>query len=915
MPDNAVANLRNAESNALSRSEPSYGSTSDGGFYTGSGRNTTKKKKFSIKGRTAGAIISITLLLGGGAAFLGSSNSLIVPAIEALVTESTDTQYSSSSARSAHLFNYYLKGDNPTHSTWTGAKKYNHISNSFEQKLAKQGITIEGKGANKTLNFTDKNGVTKAISAGDFNTAYVDNADFREAFTTAKRGRVATFFDDIADRIYQKLGLSRNLFNKFQATNDTEVNTKNYKDTLSPKFDGDSTSISTGYQKYETNDEGEIIYDIDADGNEVPRVSADSSTSSATTSTDSVEVRNKKATDMLSQISATVGQVGTWACTIARVGNMISVTVAANEIYQSINYFMGLAENISKTKAGYGDQSAIHEVLNFLSTPDTTTTQNLNGKLDISTPNTTGKAGELIQTGTPLESNGLQMMLAGAPALTSTTTTFSIDRIANAIPGGALFGSAAATAACAGYDIVDSIVSIGVQIASGGLSKIASGLFKKVVLGMATQAAAGAFFSFLVPTIAQSFFSNAFETATGVPAGELFARGASASNTRLGRSGSGQSLSSADAALAYNQVTNQVLALDAEIDRKNLSPFDISNKNTFFGSITYSLLPTLTSSGVTSLSSLLRSTSSSLSSLLGKAHAAGENSSYMTTFGDCPTLEGIGAKGDIYCNPITSTDVHTIDLPPDNANYTQVISDAIEDCDEEGNGCKIKKTSDLAKYVAFCDNRDSPFGVVDQNILGGLQQPEGAAEVAVNVLSQVPIIGDVINILDSVTSFLHLDWATGKKCGNTSENADWWEEKGQYYQRYVEDQRLLENMGAYEDSKNPVTAFIEEYDAAHPINDYTDYIARISGLTRENAEIALAFIEYYNFIDQYDPTVRIAMTGHTSEIPDSATVIAEITSGQLNFSRNSNHPTPEPVIIADKHYIAYADLRNRSYAA
>ena len=227
---------------------------------------------------------------------------------------------------------------------------------------------------------------------------------------------------------------------------------------------------------------------------------------------------------------------------------------------------------------------------------------------------------------------------------------------------------------CALTQIAESALSMAVTIGTGGLAKIVGSFFVATVVNVGIATAVNAAVGFLVPTIAQALFTNVFETATGIPAGELFTKGASAANTRVGRSGSGQSLSSKSVATAFNQATNTVLAMDAEIDRKNLSPFDVTNKNTFLGSIAYSLAPSLATTKLTSITSLMRTASTALASIGGRASAEGENSSYMTTFGDCPALEEIGAVGDIYCNPVTTTDLSTIELDPDDSTYGAVLT-------------------------------------------------------------------------------------------------------------------------------------------------------------------------------------------------------------------------------------------------
>lgn len=913
----AVATLKNAELGAI------RGVRS---FYTGSGKSSEDKQpvKTSGKLKRRGAVITILLLFFGGAAFLASSNSLIIGAINNRFAEVTDVQHASAQARSMRLFNYYLNNTGATAKTWTGARRYTHMSKSFQDRLAKQGITIEGSGSNKTLTYTrtTPSGGTMVVSnitANDFNKVYHENVYFRDAYNNARYNRAGLYYDDAASKVFSKLGVTRNLFKDYKQTNDAETNRTNYNDTMSKKFNGDTTSLKTsGYIEKEIKDEdGNVI------GTEPEKVT--SNTDASTNGAD-MDTAKRNASEMLKEIGegttskmSVAGSTISTACMLLRIGNMISITVAANEIYQSINYFTGMTENVSKTIAGYGSSSAINEVLNFLSTSDTTEIVDLdNVQVSGSGDNISATSGTLTQTGSPLQSNGMQMVLANSQGNPQTTKNYSLERISNSV-GTALVSQGATMAACAAADIGASILSIGVELMSGGLTKIASGIAGRVLIGTLLAGSVTAFFSFLVPTIAESLFTNAFETATGIPAGEMFAKGAYASNSRLGRQGSGQSISSKSAALAYNSTNNQILALDAEVDRANLSPFDISNPNTFFGSIAYSLLPTTTSSNVSSISSLMKSTASSLSSLMSSVNASGENSSYTTTFGDCPNLESIGVVGDIYCNPIITTDVSTIDLDPTDETYQEVIHDAMvkDSCDDEGNGCKIDGNSELARYITFCDGRDSPFGVADQNILSELNPLSGASTTLYNALQALPFVGDLMTLAESSYDLKNLDWATGEKCGNTEQNREWWEAKGKYYQRYIEDTRLLENMGAFESdtqsasSQNPVTTYEEAYEAAHPTdNSYVGYLSRISGLTPENTETMLAYIDYFQYLNEYDPSSRIALATNSALQDNGYAALAHFEQSSLKFTEST-----APLIALAPKYITYADVRNRTQTA
>ena len=73
------------------------------------------------------------------------------------------------------------------------------------------------------------------------------------------------------------------------------------------------------------------------------------------------------------------------------------------------------------------------------------------------------------------------------------------------------------------------------------------------------------------------------------------------------------------------------------------------------------------------------------------------------------------------------------------------------------------------------------------------------------------------------------------------------------YQRFTEDQRLLENMGLIE--KSSVTAYLEEYYEKHPLdNSYEGILARRSGLTKEQVVAYLDKLDYLAKVVDYDPT-------------------------------------------------------------
>lgn len=934
--ESATQSLRNAENDALSQRERSYVSnTKNDSLYTGAGRNSDEKNKPKGKFlRGKGALITILMFLTGGGIFLSSSHSLLAPAMSTLFTNKTQTNYSSWTLRSRYITSYMMKHNSGGAVTtgFTGKAKYTRIPNRLKARLATYNIEVEGTGSNTRMSWTHttSTGGTETISNIDADTflkMYNENVEFREDYTNARYGRAATFFDNVADKIYKKLGISRNLQRNYVQTGNAEVDADNYDKTLRPKFDGDDTNLSV----HASEDWDEEVTIKKPDGTtETDTIHHEShpggDSNGKTSSTTEIEAQ-QSAKGMIGTIADNVGRIGTATCTILKVGSMIGTAAAAMEMYQSINYFMAQMEGISKMKAGYGSESGINSLLNFMTTPETVDVQDYSPTLfefpflsnlsnDEEPPAQEAKMTQ--ETGAPVEASGIQNLLANAPVGNS-TQNYSLERIIKSLGGSAVFGAGTAMT-CAGVRLINSIVSIAVTLSPAGLVALAgnflTGVFKQTLLTVSM----GAFFSFLVPTLANIFFRNVMDTAVGIPGGQFLARGAAAANMSSARRGSAQTPSGEQAILAANKVNNEVLAMEAEQDRHRLSPFDTSNPNTFFGSIAYSLLPTFTSSKITGLSSFLRSTSTSLSSLMSGVSAEGEGSTYTTTFGECPLLDEIGAKGDMYCNPIVTSDMSTemINLDPDDSTYNHVLTEFENDdgiknltCNEDGN-CKINEESNLAKFISYCDNRNSPSGVVDQNILNDLGYSSDFF-----ILNNVPIIGDVIDGIDAANELLgdNVKWANDTRCSNTEKNSDFWNSEGKYYQVYINDQRILEQMGAYEGSTNPVIAYEEAYAESHPVEDsYIGYLSQISGLTMENTETVLAFVAYYTYIDNYDPTLRVAIEDMTLKLA-SEEVVATAEDERLLLEDDDIVDNPLETNTTSYKYVVYADIRNRNYAA
>lgn len=903
---NSVANSRNllrrSENASLSKQGQKFNSDSNPTWSnktSGKAAPTSTKQKITFSKKHKVATFIIITLLGLGGFLIGSSNALLPPALNALYTSNTNSAYAGYTTHSVKLQSYMIRNLNEATTNRIWLNRYRHMSNSFRNRLAQNNIEVDGTGRNAKLKWTqvDADGVTHTmdIGANDFKRVYLENPDFRDAYSTAKRSRIVTFFDNVANRVYSKLGLSRNGLKNYRSTGNAETDAENFRNHMSSQYDNETSSIRN---------RGKVeIDDVDSEGKpiKIEEMRNEGIANSNTSDADPTI----KAKGYISDVSQKAAAGANGICALLKIGNAISLTASAMETANSIKAFMNIMENVSKMMAGEGDGTAINAAMNFFVTPETTeVTQYTAGvNLENFDPNNIdGYSGgdstiaTKTVTGAPIEAQGAQLVMSGSP-VNSEVSNYSLERTSSAITR-ALRINTATIQACNVVQAGSAIISLVTTISTLGVSTIVDfGI--NIIANVGINAAASAILGFLVPTIAKLLFTNVFESVTGVSMGELFTMGAAASNFRIGRSGSGQVAASKEEVIKYNQTVKQVAALDAEVDRLNLSPFDASSPNTFLGSIAYSLLPLTTSRTATSIGTLMRTTSKSLASITGIARADDASDGYMTTFGNdlgsCPSLDSQGIACDIYGNPIPIS--VNLEIEPDDPGYVEFLN---ENLNPDGS---IKENETLAKFIVSNVERESPLGVIDTNILANF-------EVGNDLTNSIPIVDDVVDIWNAAQDAVNLGWATGENTYYTSDN-DLAEDIA-YASTFVQDQRILDQM-ADDSYENPVTAFLDKYEAEHPLdNSFSGYIARITGLPKETAETVIAMAEYYQFLDSYNVDTRIAMDSETTKLKSGDTVVAEISGERFNFDESSKYSEDLTLISQN---IIYADVRNRSYAA
>lgn len=831
--DRAIDKLKDIERSRLNDFSSNFRNSVSGRRERSSRRGRNEKQTIPQKGkfkkRFAPITIITALLLGGGGLFY-ASQSILGPHLSSLYTEATDLQFTSYNSRNSRIFKYLINGGDQIKIS-NFSQKYTTFTPYMKSRLRKNGIEVgkidadgnfkasKGLSTSKTvLKYNDE-----IIDAASFQNKFASDANFREAYYKAKRGRVAGFFDDSADYYYKKKGATRDIFNDYKSTGDNDTDTQNFKDTVSDRVTGTDGNINT-VSRHVDEETGEETVGKNGEDVETKNISGDTP--------------EAKARSMVNSIAGKITNVGVPVCSALRIANMAAVTVSAYTIYQSIAYFLSLMEPISKMMAGEGDASAVNETLNFLTGETTSQVQYVDSDGTTSTKDVTGS---------PLQSSGAKLILGSTPSESKETAPYSIKNVTRAATTIAI-STGTTNVVCDGVQAASAVMSLVANAVPGGtLASFVVSAVASTVGGIALTGIIATIVNAFIPYVAKIFATHIFETYTGVPAGELFSQGAANANFRLSTQGSAYMPASEDYIKRQNNETALALAQEAEIDRLHRSPFDITSKNTFLGSLLSKFaFMSYTNNAFGQLSNFANVFRNSLS-VINPATSAYDNTNiYTSNYSECTNaLEDTVC--DIYDGEIVGMDYSTIDLQPDDPTYVSVIEPNLND---DGS---IKEDSELAKFISVCTERESPWGVLDANIMNSLQTDFGT------IGNSAFLINDAVDIINAAEDVVNQDWGTGKNCQMGSTNPRW-DSEMKYYQRYVEDMRILGTMTNEEDS-NPVLAYQKAYDEKHPLDtSFEGTLARISGQTKDDIAFLLEFARYSDQIAKYDSSTRYAFS-------------------------------------------------------
>lgn len=740
-------------------------------------------------------------------------------------------------------------------------------------------------------------------------------------------GKNAGWFDSMADAMFKRI-----IGDDARKQTDIEDPTKEKVDDLllknkSSGIDNSELKVSDGEAEDENGNKILNNNEIDADKplGESGKTYGEIAEGDGSLRTDNPSP--EKVSQGLSARALKIAMVGsTVGCAFLRSIGSISSAVGATVNINLRSYASKYLEIADKIKSGKADE-VVHEATN-----------NWNKEVETEAFDIDGES--VTTTGSVTESPGYNASFSGAGNINENSpgALFSnreyANRVAlNIISGGksglseiaasllsagdevTLFKACNVIQGVAGaIDGITDLVSIFTLGIVGGLEEIVTGALKGAALagslGLITTVV-----SIITPTITSWFGSRLPNALLGLNGGYSIFGGAHSLLDAMLQMSTGRYASDDNAVELYG-LTKDVEKEWAAYERATLSPFDLTSKYTFFGSIYNSMIPAINKANggmiVSAVSSAATLTKSSAISLINPSvSAANDKNDFVISLAgkdNCSSLKSVGVAGDFGCNKYSGAYVEELTTMDPDTNYDNMVKyQSFDGVDSYGNP-KIRNGSDYAKFIIACVTSDVQPGTMNALVEGYI---EGIQKNIVGIAGDGPIANGLVNFglnftpfegfLDALSAKEQLEnykWNSGYACTGNTDDPEL-NEKIKNFSMYNLTQRAANDMDISE--TNSTALFLEEYYKENPI-DYSieGQIARVSGMTKEEVSDTLALIEYYNYIANYNPNERYAFGG-------------SVTEEDRVVKFNDDDVFVEKTILLGT--IQFADVRNRNFAA
>lgn len=933
-------------------------------LYSGSGRSAPAmtpqaKIKLAVKKHGPLGLIVVVFLIVGG--FMLGGQSLMPFSLVAQIQETYDSIKDSNVRRSKTIWHKQLKNagiTDPVHKKIFGGN-YFKVTNKQKNKLKQQGIFVveDFGGSGKTaILHNDGSGSLKIVAAdaadidvlknaagnvdlskidadidlskmhidtstaGTFDTMFNSDTNFRNSYKTGAmtwRGSVGAWFDKTTKKYLEVAGIKRNRHLNFrervkqetEAGGDVrEAQKKVVRESMQSTSEAEISDTRHSVEE-EENDKGETT----------EKLSTSTEQNSGSRGMDPKAAVEKVKGIVNGKLKGGGGASAlvNGVCGVFDVVAAVNLLVMGQELAQGLALASMYFEAFDKVKAGDGNDSPIHILAENL----TKAAPSYYTEYDAGNDTAVERVIPGKENTSAMQAESIKSLYSGKPVDTSDASvkalTFSADRYRELTPIGGEFaaivggtgGSIETVRNCTIARMAASLVNVALNSALKLVSVIID-----LATGVAMQAVVSGLIGLVVPYAVSVLVRDFTNLDGGENEGNLIG---SSANPYMGTNHlrGGGSLADAETYVAYAAAHEEVIAEQARYDRETLSPFDVSSPYTFAGSLLKQVATVYTikspfSDGLGTVGTML---SNSIMAMLpgATAYSIAQNLPNMDEYSEqCPYLASIGAVGDAFCNPYIITDVETIEIDPTELmDHIMVDSKGRQNIFTDNNSVSINPDSNLGEYIANCSWRTSPFGVQDQNIADRYTTTKGNGVVSF-ILGLIPILGDIVDLLDNWGIFDNLGWVSGESCvAKKGSDSDWlggkasnWSEN-KYYQRFVEDQRYFESLD--DEYTSPVTTFTETLAANLTEDDsYEAMLARNSGLSKDTVVALLDLMDYYTIVANYDPSTRYEFAAPEPAEPvviESSSVVAKAAEHQADLANIAG-------------YIVYADLRTRNYA-
>jgi hypothetical protein len=684
--DSGSSNIDDAEKNP--NSDWKNNVSGDKPSQTSGGRFSFVKKKGPL------TAIIITLV-GGGFGIAGLlSPALLIVNLKEIMVNKFNSQLTSMDMRTTKILTSKTTGGMLCGSLNVGCK-YSSMSKTELSNFEKAGIKVNynektailGQAKPESFEFNGK-----TIKASEFTNAMQSNIEFRAAIKTAYNPKFAGFADSIWKKAAAKLGVSKKTANLDGETDDEKLKSIQEETQTSSTIDENNPNpVQAGDEDPET---GQPYDEAGAKAaNEAIEESAIEATRTIEEDIAKIEATSvKSASAVLDGLGKTLSITGAaeMACTV--YGNVQAVgyaakTVRALQLARYAMIFLNVADQIKAGVAKPGDVSYLGKILTTEISNDTKVSNPVYKSATDSFGYKYAAYGEIGQMST----SASQFLAGGGLTGNLISLTASIDKV---IPEKSVCGTLKNPFVSSGSLVIGLVLLLSPLGPAIAIKDIAVGL------GIGVAAAATAFLPAMLKDIIAGVLVD--KTTVGENAGDAITSGSSGMMNTAAASGGNAPLTPSQA-VAYNDLSNNIAEQYAEENRLAYSPFDVTNSNTFMGSIISKLTPYI--SKMSSLSGALSSMASIVTESLASTTLRTTKAASVSDYTMCQDYDykALGVATDPYCNIIYGIPVEALDEDP-----IAIASSLVGQIDET-TGDPIEN-SKYDTFIKDCINRDRPLG-------------------------------------------------------------------------------------------------------------------------------------------------------------------------------------------------------------